>query len=267
MPSQPIQQYCVTQTHHSQARLIAVWCADSPRHYHSQSKFWCTDDSPQHISFSVKADRAFLVRWYLQYCVSQRHILCQGWSHIYGVLIHLDTYHSQSRLIAHFWFADLPIQYCVSQTHIILCQGPGCQGWSHIYGVLIHLDTYHSQSRLIAHFWFADLPIQYCVSQTHIILCQGWSHIYGVLIHLDTYHSQSRLIAHFWFADLPIQYCVSQTHIILQILCQGWSHIYVVLIHLDTYHSQSRLIAHIVFHRHISFSVKADSTFMVCWFT
>ena len=150
------------------------------------------------------------------------------------VLCFTDTYHSQSRLMAQSYVVLVLLQYCVSRTHIL------SQGWSHAT-VLCLTDTYHSHSRLMAHSYVVLVLLQYCVSRTHI-LSQGWSHP-TVLCFTDTYHSHSRLMAHSCVVLVLLQYCVSQT-----------------------YHSQSRLIApySIVFHRHISFSFKADGAQLCC---
>ena len=73
-------------------------------------------------------------------------------------------------------------------------------------------------------------------------LCCAGSPI--VLCFTDTYRSQSRLMAHIY--------------VVLGSLT--------VLFFTDRYHSQSRLIApySIVFHRHISFSFKADGAQLCC---
>ena len=75
-----------------------------------------------------------------------------------------------------------------------------------------------------------------CCASSPIVLCFA-----------NTNHSQSRLIAPY----SSIQYCVSHTHIIL---IQAWWHTFMLC-----WFSYS-----IVFHRHKSFSVKADRTLQYC---
>ena len=101
-------QYCVSYgTYHFQSRLIAhLCCAGSPT---VLCFIW-------HISFSVKADRTFMLCWFSYSIVfHMAHIIfSQGWSHIYVVLVLLQycvsygTYHFQSRLIAHLCCAGSP---------------------------------------------------------------------------------------------------------------------------------------------------------------
>ena len=265
-------QYCVSQAH---IILIQGWCHIVMLCWFSYSIVF-----HRHISFSVKADGAelccagsghiFSVKAdrTLQYCVSQTHIiLIQGWWRTvmlcwfsYSIVFHGHIFSVK---------ADRTLQYCVSRTHIILIQG----WWRTVmscwfsYSIVFHrhksfsfkaygtqlccagspivlcfTDTYHSQSRLMAHSYVVLVLLQHCVSRTHIILSEGWSHP-TVLCLTDTYHSHSRLMTHIYVVLVLLQYCVSQT-----------------------YHSQSRLIApySIVFHRHISFSFKADGAQLCC---